>query len=562
MSMSSLLSLLPLLGAAPQQVGGEWQTLYEFQGATSGDRLGTAVAAAGDVDGDGVPDFLVGAPDVAVGAFAKAGVLTLHSGADGSVIRLYQGPSSNSYLGGSAAGGADVDGDGVPDHMCSATINQVRSVLVFSGATGAQLHQLASGSTIASYGGELDFVDDTDGDGLADIVVSESWSPVGTLSKVGRVFQYSGATGTLIRELTGTVQWEEFGKGLAGVGDVDGDGFGDLLIGAPGATVGGVLEAGSAFVYSGATGAFIRRHDGSQEDGWFGYAVASAGDQDGDGVDDHLVGWHKHESGSFPWSAAYLGVAVIYSGADGTPLLQLNAPEERTSFGFEVVALGDADGDLVGDYAVGAPTADPIHQSQGSCFVLSGVDGGILARFDGELAGQEFGEQLAAPGDLDGDGLADLLVGSRYAQPTGLGAQGVAYVYRLDGYLSPSAEEVSMAAGGNLDWELSFPASESGVRYAVLVSLAGPGLTSVAGLEVPLAEDPLFLACASGSAPAALQGAYGTLDGNGKATATLSIGPALAPAVGMQLAFAAVTYDTGPVLGRMSSIARRIRVLP
>ena len=96
----------------------------------------------------------------------------------------------------------------------------------------------------------------------------------------------------------------------------------------------------------------------------------------------------------------------------------------------------------------------------------------------------------------------------------------------------------------------------------MLASLAGTGPTTVAGLAIPLTPDALFNLMASGNAPPALQGAYGTLDANAQAQATLHAGPALAPAIGRTIYFAAVTFSTGPTAGRMSSVVRYVQVVP
>ena len=109
---------------------------------------------------------------------------------------------------------------------------------------------------------------------------------------------------------------------------------------------------------------------------------------------------------------------------------------------------------------------------------------------------------------------------------------------------------------------MDFPASEAGKRYAVLPSITGIGPTVMNGLEIPLTQDNVFNAIIAGNIPSEFQGPFGTLDANGDALASLSSGPGLTPAIGHTLFFAAVTYDLGPLTGRLSSTVRYLQIVP
>ena len=120
----------------------------------------------------------------------------------------------------------------------------------------------------------------------------------------------------------------------------------------------------------------------------------------------------------------------------------------------------------------------------------------------------------------------------------------------------------SASGPGTVHFQLDFPASEALQDYLLLASASGTGPTQVYGLDVPLTPDPVFQSILGGSAPAALQGAYGTLDGNASAQASLAMGPPLAPAVGLTLQFAALTFDSAPAAGRVASAPCFVTILP
>ena len=226
------------------------------------------------------------------------------------------------------------------------------------------------------------------------------------------------ATAAQDLQLPGTAAGDAHGFALAVPGDLDGDSVPDLLVGAPDARG----DRGALRVYSGANGALLleRRGLGPTDD--LGHAVSSVGDVDGDGVPDLLAGapqWDDDESTPLePWGQSP-GYALVLSGADGSLLFALQGEslvdELADRFGAAVAGPGDLNGDGVPEIAVGEPSADiegGLPQlGAGRARVYSGADGSPLWSVVGDADRQGAGHALAAPGDLDGDGVPDLLVG-------------------------------------------------------------------------------------------------------------------------------------------------------
>jgi len=214
-----------------------------------------------------------------------------------------------------------------------------------------------------------------------------------------------------------SVAGARFGESVAGLGDVNGDGVGDLIVGAPGAD--------RVFMLSGATLAVLRTMvDPNGTGHLFGNTVANAGDVNGDGVDDIAVGAPGPVPGPLPLPCALppcpppdpaFGRAFIFSGSNGALIHTLIPSDEFAGFGVAIASLGDVNGDGVPDVAVGmVPTGSA--SSIGRVYAFSGSNGAVLWEVD-EPGGKQFpsfGERLASIGDLNGDGRRDLLVSAPF----------------------------------------------------------------------------------------------------------------------------------------------------
>jgi hypothetical protein len=259
-----------------------------------GNRFGYAVAGLGDVNGDGVPDMVIGVPKAnASDVLPDVGTAYIFSGADGSLIRELDPPvqTLSGRFGSAVANAGDVDHDGVNDIIIGAP--GASHAYVFSGATGALIFTIASPAApnaekLPSFGSAVAGGQDVDGDGTPDFVIG---APNQNGLK-GGVYVFKGSKGTLLRSLRGPAQaFTKFGSSVALTADVTGDGRPDILVGAPDATVNGLQNAGEVLIFRGSNGRLFRTVVSEQPKAFagFGFAVTTA-DFNGDGTPETVVG--------------------------------------------------------------------------------------------------------------------------------------------------------------------------------------------------------------------------------------------------------------------------------
>src|SRR6476646_967539 len=301
----------------------------------------------------------------------------------------------------------------------AAALAGLLSVLTFAGTAAASgtfvqpVHVLAAfhGPTTgqgAYFGWAVSGLDDINGDGVTDLIVGEvnggangdgvpdfiSGAPnVG--SAVGHAYVYSGATGKVLARLHGHLPGDQFGAAVSGAGDLNRDGHGDLLVGAPGNGNPGTAP-GRVYVISGRTFHVMRVLSAGHLGDSFGAGTAGTGDLNGDGVPDMVIGANR--AGPNRGGAAY-----VYSGKTGARLFRIPGERGSVEFGrFFVAGVGDTNGDGVPDIYVGDYASNNRGAAGGFAAVYSGVDGTRLHAWRG-AAGDGLGPGRGA-GDGNGDG--------------------------------------------------------------------------------------------------------------------------------------------------------------
>lgn len=404
--------------------------LYRFDGSAL-DELGYSVAEVGDVDGDGKADFIIGVPRADPNGLTDAGSAFVYSGATGALLYRVNGAADFDFFGFSVAGAGDIDGDSRADFIAGAPFASPEgifiagSAFVYSGATGVLLYQ-KNGEPGDRLGHSVAGGGDMDGDDRADFIVGAYFADPGGMVNAGSAYVYSGADGGLLYHKDGTAATDRFGQFVAVTGDLNGDGPADFIVGAPLTDPGGLADAGSAYVYSGADGHLLYRINGASAGDGLGVPVAGTGDLNGDGQAEFLVG----ATFADPNGLADAGSLSVYSGKDGSLLFQENGVSAGGRLGFAVSGAGDLDGDGVPDFMAGAPFADPGGlEDAGSAFVFSGANGLLLFQKNG-TSGDQLGWAVAGSGDLNGNGSAGFIVSARYADPGGLVDAGSVFVYQ------------------------------------------------------------------------------------------------------------------------------------
>jgi len=395
---------------------------FRLDGVAAGDFSGQSVSTAGDVNGDGFDDVIVGAPRAdsngnnsgsSYVVFGKASGFSATmelSSLDGSNGSRLDGVAERDFSGESVSSAGDVNGDGFDD--------------VIVGTYSADPNGYGSGSSYVVFG------------------KASGFSATMDLSSL------DGSNGF---RLDGVARRDFSGRSVSSAGDVNGDGFDDVIVGAFNADPNG-LNSGSSYVVFGMASGFSATMDLSSLNGsngfrldgvagdLSGWSVSNAGDVNGDGFDDLIVGASRADMNGADSGSSYVvfgkasgfSAAMNLSSLDGSNGFRLDGVSEDDFTGNSVSNAGDVNGDGFDDLIVGASRADMNGADSGSSYVVFGKASGFSAtmnlysldgsngfRLDGVSEDDYTGGSVSSAGDVNGDGFDDLIVRASGADPNG-----------------------------------------------------------------------------------------------------------------------------------------------
>ncbi|MBE9103227.1 FG-GAP repeat protein, partial [filamentous cyanobacterium LEGE 07170] len=495
---------------------------FVINGLNTIDYAGASVSSAGDVNGDGIDDLIIGAPYANSNGFSSGESYVVFGSDQGFTPSLevanldgrngfvVNGVERYDRSGSSVSGAGDINGDGFDDLIigfdsyCGTYCEPsgATSYVVFGsgqgfaasleltdldGSNGFTLNGIDEGD---NSGGSVSGAGDINGDGIDDLIIGASSNTPGTV-----VFgsDQGFATSLNVSDLDGSNGFTLNGPdgSVSGAGDINGDGIDDLIIGASGVYSNGNRRAGESYVVFGSDQGFAASLELTDLDGSNGFAlngideydqsgrsVSGAGDINGDGIDDLIIG----ASGANPYGRSSGESYVVFGSNQGfTPSLDLADLDGDNGFVFNgidtgdysgrsVSDAGDINGDGFDDLIIGASWADPNgNDSAGESYVVFGSDQGFAANLDPrDLNGSNgfvlngideddsSGRSVSGAGDVNGDGIADLIIGAPTANPNGTRSAGEIYVVfgrgpttRNDGLTGTSGRDVIFALAGN-----------------------------------------------------------------------------------------------------------------
>ena len=387
------------------------RVLHEFRGEAKGDQFSWIARNIGDVDGDKVPDIVTSAPTFgARGQPTGPGRVYVYSGRRGFLLWTQTGTAAEN-LGLGLEGAGDVNADGIGDVIAGAPGSN--HAYVYSGRDGRLLHTLTGTEPTEGFGRSTAGVGDVNGDGFADVMVG---APANNTKGqgAGRAYIFSGKDGAELFTLDGEKAGDAFGSIVAGAKTGKRT---PLLIGAPGA--GSARAAGPApgrvYVYDATTRAVKFRIEAEATGSALGSMFTSlVGDIDGDGVLDVYASDFTDAA-----KGPATGRVYVNAGSDGRPFFQLTGEQAGDGFGIGSADIGDVNRDGYADLLIGAWQYSRVAQSGGKVYLYSGKDGTVMRSITGRIPGETLGFDATGIGDIDGDGAIDLLITSSWSNVNG-----------------------------------------------------------------------------------------------------------------------------------------------
>ncbi len=375
------------------------KVVREWVGEAMQDQFGWIARNLGDIDRDGVPDVITSAPTKDING-ANAGRIYAYSTKTGALLWKADGRPGD-QLGNGVEGAGDTNRDGIPDAIASAP--GAARAYVYSGKDGAVLLTLEAGDKENTVG-PVAPAGDVNHDGHADVIVGVAGTGANRKG-TGRAHVYSGKDGARLLTLTGEHDGDAFGSAVAGYADAT-----HTLI-VVGALKGGAKHTGRVYVYRGLTTTPAFTIDADETGGALGGMFLSVlGDMDADGVPDVYAADFPNSA-----KGPSTGRIYVHSGRDGRRLLTLTGETAGEGFGIGPATAGDVNGDGHADLIVGAWQYAGAAQSGGRAYLYSGKDGRLLRTITCRVPGDTFGFDAVGMGDVDRDGTVDLLLTSAWS---------------------------------------------------------------------------------------------------------------------------------------------------
>ncbi len=390
----------------PEEPEGDAFQKKVFNSPVSGSNFGISVSSAGDVNGDGYDDIIVGAY-IYSSATGRAYIFYGGTAMNTTADVIMTGEAANNYFGYSVSTAGDVNSDGYSDVVVGAygnSSNTGRAYIYFGGSLMNNIADVTMNGGTANdlFGTSVSSAGDVSGDGYSDVVIGASGYSTGT----GRAYIYLGGSAmnnVADVTMTGGATSNFFGFSVSSAGDVNGDGYSDIVAGAYGYST----STGRAYIYLGGS-AMNNVADltltGEAVNNTFGYSVSS-GDVNGDGFSDVIIGAYGYNSSN--------GRVYIFHGGsslNSVPDVTIDGEPVGSSFGFSVSSTGDINGDGYEDVIAGAYAHNTF---TGKVYIYLGgssmnniSDGSIT----GEGTGNSYGRSVSSAGDINGDGYDDILV--------------------------------------------------------------------------------------------------------------------------------------------------------
>ncbi len=318
-----------------------------LSGEKGGDHFGSSAHGTGDINEDGYDDFAVGADNSNSIAVDAGRVYIFYGGRTLDTIPdiVLDGNKSNEWFGASLTGGMDINGDGKPDFVIGAPYGgkgSTGAAYVYLGGMGYDKPSLTlyGEKPVDAYGVEVNMLGDLNEDKIAEFSVSAIYYDVGDVKDAGRVYIYKG--GSIISKTPfvtydGKVNGEHLGYSVYSTGDITDDGFNDVIVGGPGGGPGGL---GNTYLFAGGEVLrpdFVKRYMGNSVNDLFGNSVSNAGDINGDGINDIMIGAPYTDVGAY-----HTGKVSFYAGGTDKSISEIyfiTGAKENSQCGYYITLI-------------------------------------------------------------------------------------------------------------------------------------------------------------------------------------------------------------------------------